>query len=178
MADFFNVVFGFGILAALIASPFVIIRWLRGVDSRAAAKDQARLAGELRRTAAGVPGKPERAFLKSCANCGAFGLTLPFRDTIGRTYCSMACMKWLGEGPRSFCQKCLFESTAESSGNLQRINGIGTAFIGSADPCGECASIVRRVWVTVAFLPLIPLRKYRVIQVSPQQFYSRRLKAA
>jgi hypothetical protein len=129
-------------------------------------------------TQAGEPGKPERAFLKSCTNCGVFGLTLPYRDKLGRTYCSAACAKWLGEGPREFCQRCLFETSAQSSGNLQRINGIGTTFIGQSEECGECASVIRRVWITVVYVPLIPLAKYRVLQISPRQFFSRRLKAA
>ena len=176
VADLFSALLGIGILVGMLASPFLVIKWLRGVDRRAAEKNQVRLAGEVQRTQAGVPGRPERGYFKSCTNCGVFGLTLPFRDRIGRTYCSAACMKWLGDGPRDFCRKCAFESTAESSGNLQRLNGIGTTFVGSSDACGECASVVRRVWFTVLYIPLIPLTRYRVLQVSPQQFYSRRLR--
>jgi hypothetical protein len=87
-------------------------------------------------------------------------------------------MRWLGEGPRDFCHKCASETEARSSGNLRRFNGIGTGFLGSSDPCQECASVVRRVWLTVFYLPVIPLEKYRVLQVSPEHFYSRRLRSA
>lgn len=178
MAEFFNVVLGLAILGGLLVSPYFVIKWLRGVDRRAEQKNTARLAAERQRTVAGVPGKPERSFLKSCTNCGVFGLTLPYRDQLGRTYCSAVCMKWLGEGPRQFCKKCTFETLAESSGNLQTFNGIGTRFVGQSDTCAECASVVRRVWVTILFVPVIPLRKYRVLQVSPQRFFSRRLRSA
>ena len=178
MQDLFNAVFAIALLGGLIVSPFFIIKWLRAADRRAEVKNAARLTAEAQRTASGVPGRPERAFFKACTNCGVFGLTLPFRDKLGRTYCSAVCRKWMGEGPRQFCQRCLFESGPESSGNLQRINGIGTTFVGSSDECGECASVVRRVWFTVLYLPLIPLRKYRVLQISPQQFFSRRLRPA
>lgn len=178
MAAFFNAFLGLAILGGLVVSPYFVIKWLRGVDRRAEQKKAARLTAESQRTVAGVPGKPERGFLKACTNCGVFGLTLPFRDNLGRTYCSAVCMKWLGEGPRQFCKRCTFETLTESSGNLQRINGIGTSFVGQADPCAECASVVRRVWVTILFVPVFPLRKYRVLQISPQQFFSRRLRPA
>ena len=171
-----NALLGWAILLGLLVSPYYVIKWLRAVDARSAAKNTQRLAHEQQRTAAAVPGKPERAFLKSCTHCGVFALTLPFRDSIGRTYCSEACMQWLGEGPRTFCKKCLFETTGQSSGNLSTINGIGTAFVGSSDACPSCRSVVRRVWFTFLLLPVVPLRKYRVMQISPQQFLSRRLR--
>jgi hypothetical protein len=171
-----NAVFGWAILLGLLVSPYYVIKWLRAADKRSAAKNTQRLAHERQRTTAAVPGKAERAFLKSCTHCRVFALTLPFRDSIGRTYCSEACMQWLGEGPRTFCKKCLFETTGQSSGNLNTINGIGTAFIGSSDPCPSCRSVIRRVWFTLFLLPLVPLRKYRVMQISPQQFLSRRLR--
>ena len=114
--------------------------------------------------------------LKTCTHCGVFAITLPFRDGLGRTYCSEACMQWLGEGPRTFCKKCLFETVAQSSGNLHTINGIGTAFVGSTDPCPTCRSVLRRVWFTVLLVPIVPLGRYRVMEMSPQQFVSRRLR--
>jgi hypothetical protein len=101
---------------------------------------------------------------------------LPFRDNLGRTYCSQACMQWLGEGPRTFCKKCALESTSQSAGNLRTINGIGTAFVGSSDPCPNCKSVVRRVWFTFLLVPVVPLGRYRVMQISPQQFFSRSLR--
>lgn len=177
MGEILDAAMGWAILLGLLASPFVIIKWLRAVDRRSEEKNARRLSKEHQRTKAGVPGKPERAFVKTCTNCSAFALTLPHRDSLGRTYCSAACLSWLGEGPRTFCKKCTFETTPEATGDLHSINGIGTTWAGSADRCGECASVVRRVWVSVFFLPVIPLRKYRVIQISPQQFVSRRLRA-
>jgi hypothetical protein len=174
--EILNAVVGFAILLALLASPYLVIKGLRAVDARSAEKNAQRLAHERRRTAAAVPGKAERAFLKSCTHCGMFGITLPFRDNIGRTYCSAVCMEWLGEGPRTFCEKCLLETTVQSSGNLHTVNGIGTGFVGTSELCSGCRSVIRRVWFTFFFLPVVPLRKYRVMQISPQQFLSRRVR--
>jgi hypothetical protein len=169
-------IFGWAILLGLIVSPYYVIKWLRAADRRSAQKNKGRLEREHQRTAASVPGKPERAFLKACTHCGVFAITLPFRDNLGRTYCSEACMQWLGEGPRSFCKKCLFETVTQSSGNLSRINGIGTAFGGSSEPCPMCRSVIKRVWFTALLIPIVPLARYRVIQISPREFLSRRLR--
>jgi hypothetical protein len=177
VGQMFDAAIGIGLLLALLASPFFVIKGLRGLDRKSAKANTRRLAAEHARTTTGVPGKPERSFLKSCTNCRAFALTLPYRDNLGRTYCSEDCMRWLGEGPRSFCKKCTFETTAKSSGNLQTINGIGTRFAGRAEQCSECGSVIRRVWVSLLYLPVIPLAKYRVIRISPQQFLSRKLRA-
>jgi hypothetical protein len=171
-----NTIIGLAIFVALLASPFYVIKWLRAADQRSAQKHTERLGRERQRTAAAVPGKAERAYFKSCTHCGTFALTLPFRDNLGRTYCSQACMQWLSEGPRTFCKKCTFESTGQSSGNLHTINGIGTAFVGSSDVCPNCKSVVRRVWFTFFLVPLIPLGRYRVMQISPQQFLSRKMR--
>ena len=176
MMEIIKAIFGWAILLGLIVSPYYVIKWLRAADRRSAQKHGDRMAHEQRRTTAGVPGKPERAFLKACTHCGLSAITLPFRDNLGRTYCSEACMLWLGEGPRTFCKKCMFETVVQASGNLSRINGIGAAFGGSSDACPNCRSVVKRVWVTIFFIPVFPLSKYRVIQISPREFLSRRLR--
>lgn len=98
--EIINAVLGLAILLGLLVSPYYVIKWLRAADRRSAETNARRLDHEHKRTAARVPGKPERAFLKACTHCGVFAFTLPFRDKIGRTYCSAACMQWLGEGPR------------------------------------------------------------------------------
>ena len=174
--EIINAVLGLAILLGLLVSPYYVIKWLRAADKRSAEKNARRLDHEHRRSVAQVPGEPERAFLKACTNCGAFAITLPFRDRIGRTYCSSACMQWLADGPRTFCKKCESQSTDKSSGNLNTINGIGTRFVGSSDTCLSCKSVVRRVWFTFFFVPLVPLARYRVMQISPQQFLSRKLR--
>jgi hypothetical protein len=174
--EIINAIVGWAILIALVVSPYFIIKGLRAADRRSAQKQSQRVAREHERTAAGAPGPAERAFLKACTHCGVFALTLPFRDNLGRTYCSEACMQWLGEGPRSFCKKCQFETIARASGNLSRFNGIGTTFLGSSNACAECRSVVKRVWFTVLFIPVVPMGRYRVIQMSPQEFLSRRLR--
>ena len=156
---------------------WLVLKGLAKLDERAGRKHQARVELEMQRSREGTQGPRHRAFLKSCTHCGAFALTLPHRDQLGRTYCSEACKTWVERGPTTFCQKCTFETTAQSSGNLGTINGIGTSFVGSADRCEVCRSVVRRVWFTVFLVPVIPLRRYRVIHPTPQQFLSRRIKA-
>ena len=174
--EIINAIIGWAILIALIVSPYFIIKWLRAADRRSAQRHTERVAREHERTAAAAPGHRERSFLKSCTHCGVFAITLPYRDNLGRTYCSEACMRWVGEGPRTFCKKCEFETVGQASGDLNRFNGIGTAFVGSSDVCPECRSEIKRVWFTVLFLPVVPMAKYRVIQTSPQEFLSRRLR--
>src|ERR1700730_15389242 len=36
-----------------------------------------------------------------------------------------------------FCATCVAESTAETSGNVSTVNGIGRTFYGKAEPCAE-----------------------------------------
>ncbi|GEM_PF-5187824 len=169
----------------------LLIKGNRAWDRRSAERNQRRYEAELQKTEAGVPGKPERSFLKSCTNCGAFILAQAFRDQLGRTYCSETCMKWMGEGranrvyapteessgtPVLFCERCKDESTEKSIGNLFTMNGIGAGLYGASQRCPDCDSVIRRIWICVIFVPLIPLDRYRVIHPSPNQFFSRRLR--
>ncbi len=129
-------------------------------------------------TADQVPGliRRERAYLKDCSNCGTFAITLPYRDAVGRSYCSEFCAEWAAQ-PTGFCPKCVADTTDESIDGLTSINGIGFAFRGREGKCPNCRSIIRQTWFTVFFIPVIPLRRYRVIHSSPQSFFNRRLRA-
>lgn len=119
-------------------------------------------------------GVPQRGALKGCSNCGVASLTLPYRDGSGATYCSDVCLIWAALGPTDYCQACLQQTSDESPGDMNRMNGIGRGFGGAGQRCPRCRSVVRRVWFTFFFVPLIPLGQYRVIQASPTEFYARR----
>jgi hypothetical protein len=137
-------------------------------------KNTERLRREVERSKAGLPGKPERALLKACTNCRTFALTLPFRDKIGRTYCSAECMSWLAGGAKTFCQRCLQDTSGQSAGDLTTHWSVGKAFGPPQRPCGECGSMLREVRFVVLFLPVRRLGQYRVLHLTRAQFLSRR----
>jgi hypothetical protein len=125
------------------------------------------------------PTTEQRKVLKGCASCGQAAITLPFKDGSGRTYCSEDCLLWGALGPTEFCARCQAQSDGRSSaGDMSRFNGIGRTFGKASERCPQCRSVVRRVWFTVLYVPLIPLGKYRVLHASPQQFWSQRLRSA
>ncbi len=117
----------------------------------------------------------QRAYLTACGNCRGLVLYTSHRDAKGRIFCSDTCLQW-ANAPYYFCQACIAATTDASAGNLTQVNGIGEMFIGSGDPCPTCRSVVRRVWLGFVFVPVIPLRRYRVIRNSPRTYYSRRLR--
>ncbi|GMR23335.1 MAG: hypothetical protein BMS9Abin37_1753 [Acidobacteriota bacterium] len=71
---------------------------------------------------------------------------------------------------------CLTETINEDTGNLERINGVGRSLLGSGEPCRQCSSVVRRVWFTLLYVPIMPRSQYRVIPVSRCEFLSRKLR--
>ncbi len=77
--------------------------------------------------------------------------------------------------PVSFCTTCLERTSPRSSGGTFTFNGIGSTLYGSKDPCATCGSVIRTLWLCVLFVPLVPLGKYRVIQLGGRRFLSRRL---
>ena len=76
-----------------------------------------------------------------------------------------------------FCAQCTAISTDKSSGGTYTINGIGTKLYGSQDRCPTCHAVTQTHWITLVYLPVIPLGKYRVKQVTPGRFLSRKLAA-
>jgi len=173
-----DVVIGLLLGPLILVALYVAARIFPGAQRRAEQRYLQRLIAEGNRRRSGAPVDAERAFLKRCTHCRVFAVTLPHRDKLGRTYCSDACMQWWGDGPRSFCEKCSFETDPQASATLYSFHLVGTTFVGKTAPCGDCRSVVRRVWLTVFYLPVVPLRRYRVIQVSPEAFLSRRLSGA
>jgi hypothetical protein len=61
-----------------------------------------------------------------------------------------------------FCVHCVSETTDDTPGNISgKANIMGRIFYGSAEPCTECASVIRTLWWTVANIPVVPLGSYR-----------------
>jgi len=108
---------------------------------------------------------------EKCGNCGSRvikGVT----DDRG-TFCSSACRSWFAYP--DFCDRCKLASTEKSSGGTATLNGIGTMLYGSGDPCPVCSSVIKRLFFTLLYIPIIPLGKYRVKAVTPQRFLSRKI---
>lgn len=125
--------------------------------------------------AAGHHRRP-RGYMTACTNCRRGIVVSPLRDKTGRVFCSSACLEWFN-GPRTFCKKCLSETIASSSHGLPvRINGIGITLMGFSSKCATCGSVVRREVITIFFLPVFPLKRYRVLYVTRRSFYSRQMK--
>lgn len=81
-----------------------------------------------------------------------------------------------------FCDSCRASTTAHSSGDTELtvmnfIFAMGTTFFQESDPCDVCGSYVARLWV-VFIIPIIPLSRYRVIEVGDRRFLSRRIAPA
>lgn len=74
-----------------------------------------------------------------------------------------------------FCETCLKNSSDERPSQLFRINGCGTTFLGDAEPCDECGSTIRTVWVTALFIPVAPDASYRTIQVGFGSYVARKV---
>jgi hypothetical protein len=161
------------VMIAVILSIEPILGRLRA--ARLPASEKALLERAKRAMPAAGPVAEQRSALKGCANCGTPSITLPYRDGSGRSYCSDDCLLWGALGPTQFCERCVSETTDKSPGNLQRMNGIGLGFSGKSDRCARCRSVVRQVWFTFFYVPLVPLAKYRVIHPNVTQYWARKL---
>ena len=112
--------------------------------------------------------------MKCCVACHqliAFGAIR--RDD--KCFCSHACMSTVYE--IGFCEICLDETDECSPESLSQPCGCGVAFYNSwwHSNCVECGSQVARVWITLLYLPIIPLRRYRVFYLGDFEFIARRL---
>lgn len=189
------------IVLAVFCLPFILagigVAWWIIRSGRM--KDEHRLQ-QIRRTihAVNSPSEPfneERVILKNCSNCGDFCIHLPVRDQFGRTYCSQECMTAIAQipiarqdaqsqcdntatvVPANYCETCLKCTTEQGCWNLFTINGVG-AILGSAkDQCPQCYSMRKTVYLTIFFIPILPLGTYRFLHIDRSTFYSRKILA-
>jgi len=111
-------------------------------------------------------------FVSSCSNCNATLISAAVKDG-DLKFCSKKCHEHY-KIP-DFCDDCISSTTDKSSGNLYRLNGIGTTLIGFMDECPKCKSILKTYWFTFLFIPLIPLAKYRLKYVTKDSFITRKV---
>src|SRR5574341_686035 len=81
-----------------------------------------------------------------------------------------------------FCGRCRAATSPVSSGSthitlVNFVFPIGDYLLGRSDECPTCGSYVARLWVLFG-LPLIPLSRYRVVELGDRQFVSRKIVAA
>ena len=110
---------------------------------------------------------------EKCCNCG----TRAVRGIQGEQglFCSNECKNYAAHP--GFCPACIAITTDKSSGGTFTVNGIGTRLYGAKDPCSVCGAFTQTHWITLVFLPVIPLGKYRVKPVQPHRFLSRKMAA-
>jgi hypothetical protein len=65
----------------------------------------------------------------------------------------------------TFCPQCIAATTEDSAGNSVTVNFVGTGMFGEDCACPTCGSVVSTKWATFLF-PLVPLKSYRVIELS------------
>jgi len=86
---------------------------------------------------------------------------------------------------QGFCEDCISETTDESPGNANTINGIGTMLMGTRffqkglNPCSKCHSVIQTKWFTIGF-GVNPLGTYRILYtkkgIITDKYHGRRLK--
>lgn len=74
-----------------------------------------------------------------------------------------------------FCNKCLEETIPQSTGNLFRINFVGTTIKEIGFRCNICNSLVAEKRFTLYGIPIYSFGYYRIQNVIPNSFYTRRL---
>jgi hypothetical protein len=74
----------------------------------------------------------------------------------------------------AFCPRCLqLTEDREAPGSMVHNVVVGTRYMGSADRCDQCGSVVRTLWLWL-IVPVLPLGSYRVISTDTYRFIGRR----
>jgi endogenous inhibitor of DNA gyrase (YacG/DUF329 family) len=113
-----------------------------------------------------------------CPTCG--GLVIFDHQDARGTFCSSACRDHYsppdGVTLDGFCEQCLNQTEAVTLGDREILNGCGPILFGNRDRCPRCKSVVRRLFYCFAFVPIIPLAQFRVINLGAGRSFSRRLR--
>lgn len=137
--------------------------------------------------------------LDKCENCGS-RVVFGGKTLDGKQFCFDECLSYF-KNP-NFCSKCESESIDESPPYLHLyISGIGVGFPQSVygksiynfavyintlisksfgsffkrETCSICNSTIRRYWFLLAFIPIIPLSRYRVKFRTPKDMICRKI---
>ena len=113
-----------------------------------------------------------------CSNCGS---TIVFggKGEGDNYFCNQVCLenyKYPG-----FCPDCIAETTDESPGGTTTVNGIGTTLyleIGNAAKCPTCYSIIKKKWFCFVYIPIAPLKTYRIKRLPRNRYLGRLLPPA
>ena len=167
---------------AFLVVPVVVLLLVRAAKRRAAARRVSpREIDEVLRTPQHqAPDKLEEArrqnrvrIFPKCDCCGSRIVAGAVRASNG-VFCSANCQRF--DAHPGFCQSCLEATSSNYVGKMSTVNGCGTRFYGSADHCETCNSTIRTRYLTILWIPIIPLGRYRVLQVGPVHLLLRECK--
>ena len=65
---------------------------------------------------------------------------------------------------------------AVGAGDIGTLKGVGTKFYGSSEQCPTCGSVIRRMFICFFFIPVVPLKRFRVKYCTPTRYLSRRMR--
>jgi hypothetical protein len=114
--------------------------------------------------------RPRKRCSPKCQNCGRLLFGGGVRDKLG-VFCSNVCRNNVAHP--GFCNACIAASAPTPAGGNVTVNGVGSTFYGSSDPCKTCGSVVQTQWFCFFFIPLARLGKFRVKYVAPNRYLSR-----
>ncbi|MFD8492966.1 tetratricopeptide repeat protein [Amycolatopsis sp. NPDC059657] len=77
------------------------------------------------------------------------------------------------QGVYPFCGPCTDGTIASRAPDTQTVNGIGTCLYGAADRCPRCGSVVKRLYFCLLWIPIWPMRSYRIIWVGGSRYVGR-----
>lgn len=163
------------LVVPIVVVSYVVMRAFRWANARDQARRKARKAERLAEADQGV-WLGERRFLKACSNCDVFGITLPFQDAQGRTFCSAFCRDYLAARQPSFCKRCVSETLDQHVDTHLNELGIGWSFGRPRQECGTCRSAIRTLWLRALLIPILPMGSFRTIKTSPYRFASRKIR--
>jgi Peptidase family M48 len=149
--------------------------WDLFADRQALTAEMTQVVSDFVRPAPAIPRPlPEKAgMLDRCAECGSRIVFGGYTEGPAR-YCSAAC--YTGGPFPGFCEECMFATTEQGPGNTHLHNGIGTSLRPHGQRCPKCHSVRTKKWIVFLFIPVIPLKQYRVRWINAMQYVGRRLR--
>lgn len=109
---------------------------------------------------------------EKCTNCNSRILAGGRRDRNG-IFCSATCQSYYRQP--YFCRDCLLETSPKDAGSCSSLNGCGTMLYGSGSRCEVCNSIIQTKFITLIYIPVFPLGKYRILWSTNSSYLSRKL---